>query len=63
MEKKPWGELEAEVEESEEEEEEEEEGGKEEDLEGLVTPSGIASTSTAAGLETPDMIELRKERR
>jgi hypothetical protein len=34
---------------------------------GLVTPSGLASTATAAtstaGVETPDMIELRKDRR
>ena len=34
---------------------------------GLVTPSGFASTATqatsAAGMETPDTIELRKDRR
>ncbi|KAB7496644.1 Splicing factor 3B subunit 2 [Armadillidium nasatum] len=62
-----WGELESESEESEIEDEEEEE---EEDHSGmvtpgagdtgLVTPSGISSLP--AGLETPDMIELRKKR-
>ncbi|SAL95959.1 hypothetical protein [Absidia glauca] len=68
-----FGELESDEEieesESEEEEEEEEEEQAEEKQEedetlkdGLVTPSGIASVSTvASGLETPDVIELRKE--
>ncbi|KAI8084664.1 uncharacterized protein BX664DRAFT_337516 [Halteromyces radiatus] len=65
-----FGQLESdeELEESEEEEEEEETKEEEEKLtdetlkEGLVTPSGIASVSTvASGLETPDVIELRKE--
>jgi splicing factor 3B subunit 2 len=51
-----------------EEEEEEEEGGEDETAaglktpgEGLMTPSGI-STTVSAGLETPDMIELRKRK-
>lgn len=60
-----WGELESE---SEEESEEESEPESEEDGSGLVTPgetglvtpSGISSLP--AGLETPDMIELRKKR-
>lgn len=64
VEKSYWGELESESEESSEEEESEEE---EEDNSGLVTPgatgletpSGISSMP--AGLETPDMIELRKK--
>ncbi|ORZ10807.1 hypothetical protein BCR42DRAFT_333185 [Absidia repens] len=64
-----FGELESdeELEESEEEEEEEEEEEPKEEeeealKEGLVTPSGMASVSTvASGLETPDVIELRKE--
>lgn len=63
-----WGELESESEEeSEEEEEEEEEGGEKEDdtglvtpAEGLITPSGI--TSIPAGMETPEIIELRKRK-
>ena len=64
VEKSLWGELE-----SESEEESEEETSEEEDEEagglvgpgdtGLVTPSGISSLP--AGLETPDMIELRKK--
>nr|XP_053645490.1 splicing factor 3B subunit 2-like [Cherax quadricarinatus] len=60
-----WGELESE---SEEESEEESEDESDEDVSGLVTPgetglvtpSGISSLP--AGLETPDMIELRKKR-
>lgn len=69
-----FGELESEeeLEESEEEESEEEEEGagepEEEERvtdeslkEGLVTPSGMTSVLTvASGLETPDVIELRK---
>lgn len=62
-----WGELESESEESDEEEEEEEEEQPKEDetglvtpAEGLVTPSGI--TSIPAGLETPEIIELRKKK-
>ncbi|CAG0883913.1 unnamed protein product, partial [Cyprideis torosa] len=73
-----WGELESESEEEseEEEEEEEEEGEKQEEEQqrvkdmdtglvtpvvgGLVTPSGL--TPMPAGMETPDMIELRKRR-
>ncbi|ORX61406.1 DUF382-domain-containing protein [Hesseltinella vesiculosa] len=71
-----FGELEADedVEESEEESEDEQveemdqEEQKEEQEEpvddGTVTPSGMTSVSTiASGLETPDVVELRKERR
>lgn len=65
VEKSLWGELESESEEESEEEETSEE--EEEDASGLVTPgdtglvtpSGISSLP--AGLETPDMIELRKK--
>ncbi|XP_054265600.1 splicing factor 3B subunit 2-like [Macrosteles quadrilineatus] len=68
VDKTAWGELESESEEESEEEEEEEEGeGEEQDqtglvtpAEGLVTPSGI--TSIPAGLETPEIIELRKKK-
>ncbi|KAK2707820.1 splicing factor 3B subunit 2-like [Artemia franciscana] len=59
-----WGELESEEEEEESEEEEEEEDRDESGLitpaEGLETPSGV--TSVPLGLETPEMIELRKKR-
>lgn len=62
-----WGELESESEEEESEEEEseaEEEGEDQTGLvtpaEGLVTPSGLASIPT--GLETPEIIELRKRK-
>ncbi|XP_067138742.1 splicing factor 3B subunit 2 [Centruroides vittatus] len=64
-----WGELESESseEEEDEEEEDEEEEEKAEDetglvtpAEGLVTPSGFSSIP--AGMETPDMIELRKRK-
>ena len=62
-----WGELESESEEESEEEEEEEEEEEGEDqtglvtpAEGLVTPSGLASIPT--GLETPEIIELRKRK-
>jgi len=64
-----WGELESESEESESEEESEgeeegQEGGDESGLitpaEGLITPSGV--TSIPAGMETPEMIELRKRK-
>nr|CAD7446323.1 unnamed protein product [Timema bartmani] len=63
-----WGELESESEEeSEEEEDEDEEGGGKDDdtglvtpVEGLITPSGI--TSIPAGMETPEIIELRKRK-
>lgn len=66
-----WGELESEEEEEEEVESEEEEGEEQEggeiDQSGLVTPAeGLATpsgfTSVPAGLETPDMIELRKKK-
>ena len=68
-----WGELESESEEEEEEEAEESDEEEEEDQEGaidtsgLVTPSeGLATpsgfSSVPAGLETPDMIELRKKK-
>ena len=65
-----WGELESE---SEEEESEESESDEEKEPEtadatglitpadgGLITPSGV--TSVPVGMETPDMIELRKKR-
>lgn len=62
-----WGELESESEEESEEEEEEDEEGEKEDetglvtpAEGLITPSGI--TSIPAGMETPEIIELRKRK-
>merc|ERR1712071_130279 len=63
-----WGELESEEEEEEIEESEEEEGEDQEgeiDQSGLITPAeGLATpsgfSSVPAGLETPDMIELRK---
>ena len=65
VERSLWGELESE---SEEELEEDNEEDSDEDVSGLVTPgetglvtpSGISSLP--AGLETPDMIELRKKR-
>jgi len=69
-----WGEMESDSEdesESSEEEDEDEDGeGVETGLQtpvvdpGLLstTPSGIASSIGGAGLETPDMIELRKRR-
>ncbi|XP_030854189.1 splicing factor 3B subunit 2 isoform X2 [Strongylocentrotus purpuratus] len=64
-----WGELESESEESssEEESEEEREGGEIDESGlitpadgGLITPSGLTSIPT--GMETPDMIELRKKK-
>ncbi|XP_060605446.1 splicing factor 3B subunit 2-like [Ruditapes philippinarum] len=60
-----WGELESESESEEESEEESDEETPEDSglitpAEGLVTPSGI--TSVPVGMETPDMIELRKKR-
>lgn len=61
-----WGELESESEESSsEEEDEEEEMGDESGLitpaeSGMATPSGISSVPS--GMETPDMIELRKKK-
>lgn len=65
IDKSHWGEMESESEEEEElESDEEEEDADESGLitpaEGLVTPSGI--TSIPVGMETPDMIELRKRR-
>ncbi|XP_014239157.1 splicing factor 3B subunit 2 [Cimex lectularius] len=65
VEKTTWGELESDSEEESEEEEEEEEQQKDETglitpSEGLITPSGIASIPT--GMETPDIIELRKKK-
>jgi len=67
IDKTPWGELESESE-SEEESDEEEEDEEETDETGmvtpgdagLVTPSGLSSVG--GGLETPDMIELRKKK-
>lgn len=61
-----WGELESESSEEEEDEDEDEEEGVEDETglvtpaEGLVTPSGFSSIPT--GVETPDMIELRKRK-
>ncbi|XP_073991912.1 splicing factor 3b subunit 2 [Rhodnius prolixus] len=65
VEKNVWGELESDSEEESEEEEEEDEIQKDETglvtpSEGLITPSGIASIPT--GMETPDIIELRKKK-
>ncbi|XP_066903922.1 splicing factor 3B subunit 2 [Halyomorpha halys] len=65
VEKTTWGELESDSEEESEEEEEEEETQKDDTglitpSEGLITPSGI--TSVPAGMETPDIIELRKKK-
>uniref|UniRef100_S4RQ08 Splicing factor 3b, subunit 2 n=1 Tax=Petromyzon marinus TaxID=7757 RepID=S4RQ08_PETMA len=67
MDRTPWGELEAsdEEESSEEEEESEDEAPDASGLitpadSGLVTPGGFASVPT--GMETPDMIELRKKK-
>jgi hypothetical protein len=69
-----WGELEPEEEEEEEEEDDEEEDEEEEaepaptdgmqTPSGLETPSGLTSvvSTVAGGLETPDFLELRKER-
>jgi splicing factor 3B subunit 2 len=68
-----WGELEPEEEESEEDEEEEEEEEEESEpapADGMQTPSGLETPSgmtsvvstVAGGLETPDFLELRKER-
>ncbi|XP_046864191.1 splicing factor 3B subunit 2-like isoform X1 [Xenia sp. Carnegie-2017] len=61
-----WGELESESEESEESEEESEEEAPDQSglvtpaETGLITPSGL--TSIPAGMETSDMIELRKRK-
>ncbi|XP_063426142.1 splicing factor 3B subunit 2-like [Mytilus trossulus] len=65
IDKSLWGELEEESSSEEESSEEEEELPDDTGLitpgpEGLVTPSGI--TSVPLGVETPDMIELRKKR-
>lgn len=75
IDKSLWGELESEEEEPESEEEEENEEDQEEGgdatadevqsglqtpAEGLATPSGFSSIP--AGLETPELIELRKRR-
>ncbi|KAI0294238.1 hypothetical protein B0F90DRAFT_1640747 [Multifurca ochricompacta] len=73
VDKNYWGELEPEEDEEEDEEEEEEEEEEDESAEatptdgfqtpsGLATPSGMASvvSTVAAGLETPDFLELRK---
>ncbi|XP_054130235.1 splicing factor 3B subunit 2 [Melozone crissalis] len=66
----PWGELEPSDEESEEEEKEEEEESNEENPNqtgfitpaesGLITPGGFSSVP--AGMETPEVIELRKKK-
>ncbi|XP_054487245.2 splicing factor 3B subunit 2 [Agelaius phoeniceus] len=65
----PWGELEPSDEESEEEEEEEEESNEEKPNQtgfitptdsGFITPGGFSSVP--AGMETPEVIELRKKK-
>ncbi|MED6274507.1 Splicing factor 3B subunit 2 [Characodon lateralis] len=64
----PWGELEPSDEESSEEEEEEESDEEKPDEtgfftpadSGLITPGGISSVP--AGMETPELIELRKKK-
>ncbi|XP_056299222.1 splicing factor 3B subunit 2 isoform X1 [Pseudoliparis swirei] len=64
----PWGELEPSDEESSEEEEEEESDEEKPDETGLVTPadSGLITpggfSSVPAGMETPELIELRKKK-
>ncbi|XP_071079452.1 splicing factor 3B subunit 2-like [Haliotis cracherodii] len=63
IDKSHWGELESESEseeESEEESDEDDQTGLVTPAEGLVTPSGM--TSVPIGVETPEMIELRKRR-
>jgi splicing factor 3B subunit 2 len=69
IDKTPWGDLESSEEEEEEEEDEsdEDKNGADEiqpgmitPMEGLVTPSGL--TSIPGGLETPEMIQLRKKK-
>lgn len=68
-----WGELESESEEEEEEsEEEEEEDEAEEPAEsglqtpvvdaGQATPSGLSSVGAGLGMETPELVDLRKKR-
>ncbi|KAL0398631.1 UNVERIFIED_CONTAM: Splicing factor 3B subunit [Sesamum radiatum] len=59
---KHWGDLEEEEEEEEEEEVEEEEQMEEEELEdGIQSVDSLSSTPT--GVETPDVIDLRKQQR
>ncbi|XP_029943851.1 splicing factor 3B subunit 2 [Salarias fasciatus] len=64
----PWGELEPSDEESSEEEEEEESDEEKPDETGLFTPadSGLITpggfSSVPAGMETPELIELRKKK-
>lgn len=59
---KHWGDLEEEEEEEEEEEvEEEEEMGEEELEDGIQSVDSLSSTPT--GVETPDVIDLRKQQR
>uniref|UniRef100_A0A8C2ZDW8 Splicing factor 3b, subunit 2 n=1 Tax=Cyclopterus lumpus TaxID=8103 RepID=A0A8C2ZDW8_CYCLU len=64
----PWGELEPSDEESSEEEEEEESDEEKPDETGFVTPadSGLITpggfSSVPAGMETPELIELRKKK-
>lgn len=65
VEKTIWGELESESEEESSESEGEMDGEDEAGLmtpgpEGLATPSGIATVPS--GIETPDIIELRKKK-
>ncbi|TRZ20881.1 hypothetical protein HGM15179_006216 [Zosterops borbonicus] len=56
----PWGELEPSDEESSEEEEEEESDEEKPEETGLITPGGFSSEP--AGMETPELIELRKKK-
>uniref|UniRef100_UPI000B4D1D77 splicing factor 3B subunit 2 n=1 Tax=Lonchura striata TaxID=40157 RepID=UPI000B4D1D77 len=64
----PWGELEPSDEESSEEEEEEESDEEKPDETGFITPadSGLITpggfSSVPAGMETPELIELRKKK-
>lgn len=64
----PWGELEPSDEESSEEEEEEESDEDKPDETGFITPadSGLITpggfSSVPAGMETPELIELRKKK-
>ncbi|XP_064408037.1 splicing factor 3B subunit 2 [Latimeria chalumnae] len=64
----PWGELEPSDEESSEEEEEEESDEEKPDDTGFITPadSGLITpggfSSVPAGMETPELIELRKKK-
>ncbi|KAI3937043.1 hypothetical protein MKX01_015258, partial [Papaver californicum] len=60
---KHWGDLEDEVESDEEEEEEDEDTPEEELEDGTISMGGDSVSSTPTGVETPDVIELRKQQR